>query len=118
MIKTTYNPHLEKYMQDERNYIKARGASEERSNQEGFSPLRAYALVQRISSGGELSPELEQLIQSVDNCKGQNYENFVKAHSASIVRAVQAQNAAEQNKGSNFMKHYKLVNKINGVEID
>ena len=113
--------NLEKYRNEEMNYIKAHGASiEDERKKNNNNALKHYALIQQISSGGaELNPELQQLVKSVENCEGQDYADFVKAHSALIVRAVQAQNAAERNNNRNdFMKHYKLVNKINGVDID
>jgi hypothetical protein len=38
------------------------------------------------------------------------FAQFVQAHSASVIKAVREKDAAE--KKSDFMKHYKLVNKI------
>jgi hypothetical protein len=116
MIKTTYNPNESAYRQAELDYVKAHGASEEQSRQEGFSPLKAYSLVQRIAGGGELNPELEQLLEKVHACEGSDFADFVREHSASIVKKVREYNAQNSGK-SDFMKHYKLVNRIGGIEL-
>jgi hypothetical protein len=84
---------------------------------QGFSNLKAYAAIQH-STGNELSPELEQMLKSVENCKNSDFAQFVQEHSASIMRKVMENDAAAANKKSDFMRHYKLVNRIGGVELD
>ena len=92
MIKTTYNPHLEKYRQAEVNYIKTHSAaSSEQShhnNNEGFSPLGMYALIQQTA--GNLDSTLEDMLEKARACKDSDIGKFVQEHSASIVRKVRA----------------------------
>ena len=114
MIRTTFNPNENAYRQDELNYVKAHSASEESSEFDHL--LRIYAIIQK--NAGQADSTLENMLEKVHVCKDSDFGKFVQEHSASIVRKVQEQNAAEQNKKSDFMKHYRLVNRINGVELD
>jgi hypothetical protein len=115
MIKTVYNPDLEKYRAAELNYVKEHGGSIVEHHPSN-NVLKHYALIQQITGG--MDPTLEDMLDKARACEGQDYANFVREHSASIVRKVREQNASEQNKRSDFMKHYKLVKRIGGVELD
>jgi hypothetical protein len=64
MIKTTYNPNESAYRQDEINYVKAHGASEE-SNE--FGPLlRIYAIIQKNT--GQADSTLENMLEKANAC--------------------------------------------------
>jgi hypothetical protein len=78
--------------------------------------MRNYALIKKQT--GQADSSLENMLEKVRDCEGQDYANFVKEHAASIMRKVIEHDASEKNKKSDdFMKHYKLVNRIGGIEI-
>ena len=56
------------------------------------------------------------MLEKVHACEHSDFGEFVKEHAASVMKQVQAHDVSQ--KKSDFMKHYKLVNKINGVEIE
>jgi hypothetical protein len=115
--RTTYNQNEDAYRLAELNYIKAHSASEEEEKEGRFNPLRIYAIIQRET--GQADSTLENMLEKAHACEHTDFGKFVQEHSASIVCKVREQNASEQqNKRFDFLKHYKLVNKIGGVDID
>ncbi len=118
MIRTTYNQNEDAFRLAELNYIRRTRDANEAEDQRLSNTMRNFAVVKR--QFGQTDDALEKMLESVKNCKGQDYQRFVEAHSASIIRAVQARNPAERrgDNKSDFMKHYKLVKKIGGVDID
>jgi hypothetical protein len=114
MIKTTYNQNEDAYRLAELNYIKAHSASEEK-DQQLSNVLRHYAIIQK--SIGQADSALENMFEKARACEGQDYANFVREHAASIMQKVKEHDASQ--KKPDFMKHYRLVNKIaSGVDLE
>jgi predicted transposase YbfD/YdcC len=117
MIKTTYNQNEDAYRLAELNYIRAVNASEEAKDKRLSNNIRNYAVIQKQT--GQADDALENMLEKVYACRNSDFGKFVQEHSASIVKKVQEQNAAEQNRRGDFMKHYRLVNKIaSGIDIE
>jgi membrane-bound lytic murein transglycosylase MltF len=51
-------------------------------------------------------------------CQTTDFADFIREHSASIIQKQQEQQKSSSRTSSNFMNHYKLVNRIGGVELE
>jgi hypothetical protein len=113
--RTTFNQNEDSYRLDELNFIRANSASISEKEHQLSDNLRNYAIIQRQS--GQADSSLEKMLESVKNCEGQDYANFVREHAAMIMQKVQEHDASQ--KKPNFMNHYRLVNKIgSGIDIE